>query len=100
MAILNTYAIDNYGNQYPVTLTPKEFHGENAILRIEMTSGSWFLSTLWEYEHPQISIDHGQNWRCLNIQEVLQEARTLFDASAAVQAEKAHEETLWSNLRL
>jgi hypothetical protein len=98
MTILNTYAIDNHGYQYAVTLTPKEFYGENAVLRIENTSGSWFLSTLWEYKNSQIAIDHGQGWMCLNIQDILQEARSLIDASAAVAAEKADEETLWSKL--
>lgn len=100
MTILNTYALDNHGYQYAVTLTPQDFHGTNAVLRIEGTSGSWFLSTLWEYKHSQISIDHGQGWRCLNIQDILQEACSLIDASAAVEAEKAYEETLWSNLRI
>lgn len=98
MTILNTYALDNHGYQYAVTLTPQDFHGANAVLRIERTSGSWFLSTLWDYKHSQIAIDHGQNWRCLNIQDVLQEARSLIDASAAVEAEKAYEETAFARI--
>ena len=94
MKTLKTIARDNQGYEYAVTLTPQEFQGENAVVKIETTPGSWFLSTLWEYKPPQIAIDHGQGWMCVNIQEILTEARTLVDASAAVRAE----EEAWNRL--
>lgn len=94
MFTLKTIARDNYGYEHAVTLTPKEFYGDNAVLKIQNTPGSWFMSTLWEYQPSQIAIDYGQGWMCTNIQDVLKEARTLFDASAAVAAEK----TSWDNL--
>lgn len=61
-----------------VTLTLKRstvFPNPKWVLRIEGTPGSWYLSTLLEGSPTNtIWIDLGQDWKCINLLEILREA--------------------------
>lgn len=72
---LKTKAKDNYGNEYPVSLC---FNKNNKwVLLIHNTGGSWFMSSLMGYQDSVIAFDYGQNWNCVNIKDVLHEAKSL-----------------------
>ena len=66
--------------EYPVSLEldsdGMKYGG--VVLRINNTPGSWYLKTILdkgEKNLPKtISIDYGQNWSCINMDEVLKEA--------------------------
>jgi len=70
---LNTKAIDNHGNRYDVELQTRE--NDKPVLRILGTPGGWYLNGLQNKTlRDVISIDHGQGWDCINLQEILAEA--------------------------
>jgi hypothetical protein len=99
---LTTKAKDNHGYEYdvylymnnlptgwvnPSLINDEEFHNEMCfkwVLRITGTPGGWYMSTLlggdkYATAHvgSTISIDFGQDWNCINFDEVLAEAKQL-----------------------
>lgn len=67
--ILNVKAKDNHGYQYDVFLRPSEYLPGETILCIDKTGAQWRLKDLKPI--PEIFIDLGQDWRCVNFLEVL-----------------------------
>lgn len=74
---LTTKARDNHDRTYDVTIRPWGRGGNNKlVLDIVDTPGSWFLTTLlshYDKSCKTISIDWGQNWECINFDEIMSE---------------------------
>ena len=68
---LTTKAKDNSGHSYNVSLILDYGH---VVVNIETTPASWFLSSLLDGKRSnEIYIDAGQNWKCINLDEILAE---------------------------
>lgn len=93
---LKVKALDNHGHKYPVELrferescglsrlpdgTMGKHRTNKWVLHITTTPGHWYMSTLLEEDRhgrtmgKVISIDFGQNWNCINFDEVMKEAK-------------------------
>lgn len=68
MKELATKAKDNYGYTYDVVVT--QAAQPMPILKIVNTPGSWYISTLRNHGSKIISLDWGQNWNCVNFDEI------------------------------
>ena len=77
---LTTTARDNHGNSYSVLLEDGPL---GVIIKIDGTPGQWYLSGDMRALEV-ISIDHGQNWDCVNFADV---AAAAFDALSTHHAE-------------
>lgn len=74
MKMLKVKAKDNHGYSYDVAVINWSDRDANPILRIMGTPGSWYFSTLRNRAFPErtsISLDWGQNWDCINFDEIL-----------------------------
>lgn len=83
--VLNTRAIDNHGHSYEVRLLRSDYEKiPSLVLRILDTPGSWYLKTILGRDgfgppiRDKISIDFGQNWDCINMDQVMAEVKSLF----------------------
>jgi len=88
---LKVKAKDNHGLQYPVSLRFEKFSAGQSrqadgslrpdivnkwVLRIHNTPASWYMATLLEGKTGSvIALDYGQNWNCINFDEVMKEAK-------------------------
>ena len=79
--LLDVKANDNYGKKRDVYLTQEQ--GEEVCVYIDQTPGRWSVSTLLGVDDLKISnacgdtlyVDYGQDWKILNMLEVLAEVR-------------------------
>lgn len=78
---------DRHGKTYthPVHLLRSDYDRiPSLILYIDNTPGRWYLSTLLGRDGygrevgTTIAIDAGQNWDCINMDEVMREVKSLF----------------------
>jgi len=72
---LTSPAVDNYGKSYRVTIEPGD-PKFGPVLRVNGTSGSWYLHTLMREGKPRrvLPIDFGQRWDWVNFDAVFPEA--------------------------
>lgn len=72
MIILSTKAKDNQGMEYTAVI--RSIDG-GIVLDIKGTPAVWYLkSLLGKHDMPWIFIDMGQDWKCININALIQEA--------------------------
>jgi hypothetical protein len=74
---LVTRAKDNRGYDYPVYITRSytyHINGKLALVFKGAPSG-WHLSDLKGITEDKLAIDFGQDWYCINIQEIIAEIR-------------------------
>ena len=97
MHTLNVKAVDNYGHQYAVTLNPK---GQDYVLRVETTGGSWLMSDLERAPRQHLYIDFGQDWFIVNFGEVLTAAKAALAGVPRLTAKQAQdaEDAAWARL--
>lgn len=68
-------AKDNHGHSYDVVINHDGFRGDKKpVLKIVGTPGSWYMYTLKNHHGNTISIDYGQNWDCINFNEIYKAA--------------------------
>ena len=78
---LKTKAIDNHGHHYDVVIKSSRY-SKGPVLSIEDTPGQWAIDTLLDRgSYPDgLFIDIGQNWKCGNMNQILDELRKLIKA--------------------
>lgn len=82
--ILKTLAQDNHGQTYQVSLRQDhKYDHRSLVLHIDSTPSGWYLSDLLDqYKSREfLWIDMGQDWRCTNIDQILDEVRAMFGGS-------------------
>lgn len=74
---LTTTARDNHGHTYDVEIQT----GDNGkpIVKILGTPGQWYYKSLGAYAYDTIALDFGQNWNCINFDEVMREVHTVLN---------------------
>src|ERR1035437_3780540 len=70
--------------EHRITLEHSSYSSKSLVLRIAGTPGHWYLATLFGSDGfgrrvgPTLSIDMGQNWDCINMDQIMAEVESLF----------------------
>jgi hypothetical protein len=78
MLKLKTKCIDNTGREYDTYLyNDNKYSDGQPGLKFEGAPSGWHLKTLRDVYSDKLAIDSGQDWYCVNIQDILKEIREL-----------------------
>lgn len=72
--LLKTPAKDNHGRQYQVEIA-KDRDGID-VVNFQGAPSGWSVKTLLGHTYHVLAIDFGQNWLCINIQDIVAELRS------------------------